>query len=60
MTLDQSELSRVPGLVSELLGDAERLRRMREAMRALARPHAAEAIADELIELARLGSHDAR
>jgi len=53
VALDQSELSRAPQLVAELLGDAERLRRMSEAMRALARPHAAEAIADELVRLAR-------
>ena len=58
IALDQNDLPRVPGLVSELLGDAERLRRMREAMRTLARPDAAEAIADELIELARRGGRD--
>jgi UDP-N-acetylglucosamine--N-acetylmuramyl-(pentapeptide) pyrophosphoryl-undecaprenol N-acetylglucosamine transferase len=52
VALDQSNLSRAPGLVSELLGDPERLRRMREAMRVLARPHAADAIADELVRLA--------
>jgi UDP-N-acetylglucosamine--N-acetylmuramyl-(pentapeptide) pyrophosphoryl-undecaprenol N-acetylglucosamine transferase len=52
VTLDQNDLSRVPQLVAELLGDGERLRRMSEAMRALARPHAAEAIADELVQLA--------
>ena len=53
VALDQDDLARVPRLVAELLGDAERLRRMSEAMRALARPHAADAIADELIRLAR-------
>ncbi|HLE98315.1 MAG TPA: undecaprenyldiphospho-muramoylpentapeptide beta-N-acetylglucosaminyltransferase [Gaiellaceae bacterium] len=52
VTLDQDNLSRAPALVTELLGDAERLRRMSEAMRALARPHAADAIADELVRLA--------
>ncbi|MGH3064770.1 MAG: undecaprenyldiphospho-muramoylpentapeptide beta-N-acetylglucosaminyltransferase [Gaiellaceae bacterium] len=52
VTLDQNELSRAPQLVTELLGDAERLGRMSEAMRMLARPHAAEEIADELVRLA--------
>ncbi len=56
LTLDQDDLSRAPQLVAELLGDAERLRRMSEAMRALARPHAAEDIADELVRLAAEGS----
>lgn len=50
--LDQRELDRAPGLVAELLGDPERLREMRDAMRALARPRAADAIADELVRLA--------
>jgi UDP-N-acetylglucosamine--N-acetylmuramyl-(pentapeptide) pyrophosphoryl-undecaprenol N-acetylglucosamine transferase len=44
---------RVPPLVEELLGDPGRLAAMREAMLALARPRAAEEIADELIALAR-------
>jgi len=52
VALDQDDLARVPGLVSELLADPARLRRMSEAMRALARPDAADVIADELIELA--------
>jgi UDP-N-acetylglucosamine--N-acetylmuramyl-(pentapeptide) pyrophosphoryl-undecaprenol N-acetylglucosamine transferase len=50
--LDQRELERAPRLVTDLLGDAERLRGMSEAMRALARPHAADVIADELVRLA--------
>ncbi len=53
VVLDQNDLSRVPQIVAELHGDAERLRRMSEAMRALAKPHAAETIADELVRLAR-------
>jgi UDP-N-acetylglucosamine--N-acetylmuramyl-(pentapeptide) pyrophosphoryl-undecaprenol N-acetylglucosamine transferase len=52
VALDQSDLSQAPGLVAELLGDADRLHRMRDAMRALARPSAADAIADELVRLA--------
>ncbi|HLF69160.1 MAG TPA: UDP-N-acetylglucosamine--N-acetylmuramyl-(pentapeptide) pyrophosphoryl-undecaprenol N-acetylglucosamine transferase [Gaiellaceae bacterium] len=48
----QEELERVPGLVEELFADRERLQRMREAMRSLARPDAAEQIADELVRLA--------
>ena len=42
----------VPRLVDELLGDPRRLRAMGEAMRAAAKPDAAERIADELVELA--------
>jgi UDP-N-acetylglucosamine--N-acetylmuramyl-(pentapeptide) pyrophosphoryl-undecaprenol N-acetylglucosamine transferase len=46
------ELRRVPGLVDELLGDAARLAAMGEAMLRLARPRAADEIAEELIGLA--------
>jgi UDP-N-acetylglucosamine--N-acetylmuramyl-(pentapeptide) pyrophosphoryl-undecaprenol N-acetylglucosamine transferase len=49
----QHELARVPALVDELLADSERLRRMSDSMRALARPDAADAIADELVGLVR-------
>lgn len=52
IVVDQSELARVPALVDELLSDPARLGRMREAMHALARPDAADAVADELIALA--------
>jgi len=52
VVVDQSELGRVHGLVEELLADPRRLERMSEAMRALARPEAATAIAEELFRLA--------
>jgi UDP-N-acetylglucosamine--N-acetylmuramyl-(pentapeptide) pyrophosphoryl-undecaprenol N-acetylglucosamine transferase len=48
-----AEVERVPVLVDELLSDPSRLQRMREAMLALARPQAADEIAEELIRLAR-------
>jgi len=48
----QDDLARVPPLVEELLGDRERLRAMSEAMKALAKPDAAEVVADELVGLA--------
>jgi UDP-N-acetylglucosamine--N-acetylmuramyl-(pentapeptide) pyrophosphoryl-undecaprenol N-acetylglucosamine transferase len=51
--VDQRELERVPALAEELLADPARLERMSEAMRALAKPDAAAAVADELIALAR-------
>src|SRR6187397_301635 len=52
IVVDQSELSRIPALVEELLADPARLARMHEAMLALAEPDAAEIVADELIALA--------
>ena len=48
----QEELARVPALVDELLGDPDRLQRMSDAMRALAKPAAADEIADELVRMA--------
>lgn len=48
----EPELERVPGLVAELLADRSRLAAMSDAMRGLARPDAAEEIADELVALA--------
>ena len=53
VALDQSNLSQAPQLVAELLGDFERLRGMRQAMLTLARPDAADVIADELVRLAQ-------
>src|SRR5439155_24691429 len=47
------ELDRVPELVRSLLGDPPRLRAMGDAMLRAARPGAANAIADELLALAR-------
>jgi len=58
VVVGQEDLARVPVLVEELLGDAPRLGRMSDAMRALARPDAAAEIADELIALARTGRRD--
>ena len=55
VVVDQSELERVPALAEGLLADTERLRHMSEAMRKLARPDAAEVVADELIRLAEKG-----
>jgi UDP-N-acetylglucosamine--N-acetylmuramyl-(pentapeptide) pyrophosphoryl-undecaprenol N-acetylglucosamine transferase len=52
IVVQQSELERVPGIVSQLLADPERLTRMSAAMRSLARPDAAAVVADELIALA--------
>jgi UDP-N-acetylglucosamine--N-acetylmuramyl-(pentapeptide) pyrophosphoryl-undecaprenol N-acetylglucosamine transferase len=48
----ESEVRRVPETVAELLADPHRLRAMSDAMRAAAKPDAAERIADELVELA--------
>jgi UDP-N-acetylglucosamine--N-acetylmuramyl-(pentapeptide) pyrophosphoryl-undecaprenol N-acetylglucosamine transferase len=50
--MQEPELTRVPTLVRSLLDDAARLEQMRAAMLRLARPQAAEEIAEELIELA--------
>jgi UDP-N-acetylglucosamine--N-acetylmuramyl-(pentapeptide) pyrophosphoryl-undecaprenol N-acetylglucosamine transferase len=48
----QPDLGRVPALVDELLADPARLAEMSSEMRALARPEAADEIADELVSLA--------
>jgi len=55
IVVDQSELAGVPALVGELLGDAARLSRMSDAMKALAKPDAADVVADELLALAGTG-----
>jgi UDP-N-acetylglucosamine--N-acetylmuramyl-(pentapeptide) pyrophosphoryl-undecaprenol N-acetylglucosamine transferase len=49
---DNEARERVPALTSALLADPEELRRRGEAMRAAAKPDAAESIADELVTLA--------
>jgi len=54
----EDDLARVPALAEELLEDPARLRRMSDAMRALARPAAADEIADELVKLAEAGRRD--
>ena len=52
IVVPEPELDRVPALVDELLADPARLERMGESMRSLARPEAADEIAEELIGLA--------
>jgi UDP-N-acetylglucosamine--N-acetylmuramyl-(pentapeptide) pyrophosphoryl-undecaprenol N-acetylglucosamine transferase len=49
----EDDLQSVPALAEALLGDPERLRRMSDAMRTLARPAAAAEVADELVRLAK-------
>jgi UDP-N-acetylglucosamine--N-acetylmuramyl-(pentapeptide) pyrophosphoryl-undecaprenol N-acetylglucosamine transferase len=51
----EREAVRVPAVVAALLLHPERLRALAEAMRAAAKPDAAERIADELVELAGAG-----
>jgi UDP-N-acetylglucosamine--N-acetylmuramyl-(pentapeptide) pyrophosphoryl-undecaprenol N-acetylglucosamine transferase len=48
----EAEASRAPQVVAELLADPDRLAAMEAAMRAVAKPDAAEEIADELVTLA--------
>ncbi len=55
VVVPDAEVDRVPALVAELLADAARLAAMRESMLALARPDAADEIADQLVALARGG-----
>jgi UDP-N-acetylglucosamine--N-acetylmuramyl-(pentapeptide) pyrophosphoryl-undecaprenol N-acetylglucosamine transferase len=51
VVVPESEISRVPAVVRELLADGARLSAMGEAMRAAAKPEAADQIAEELIQL---------
>ena len=53
VVVPNDEAARIPALVDELLADPSRLVAMREAMLRLARPDAADAIADEVIALVR-------
>jgi len=48
-----ADVDRIPAIVDELLDDPARLRQMSESMLGLARPDAADVIADELVALAR-------
>jgi UDP-N-acetylglucosamine--N-acetylmuramyl-(pentapeptide) pyrophosphoryl-undecaprenol N-acetylglucosamine transferase len=48
----ETELGRVPEIVRSLLGDPRRLEEMGSAMRRVARPNAADEIAEELMTLA--------
>ena len=52
VVVPEAEASRAPRVVEELLDDADRLSTMAAAMRAVAKPDAAEEIADELVSLA--------
>jgi len=52
VVVPDGEIARVPGLVRELLDDPARLGAMAERMLEIARPNAADEIAEELIRLA--------
>jgi UDP-N-acetylglucosamine--N-acetylmuramyl-(pentapeptide) pyrophosphoryl-undecaprenol N-acetylglucosamine transferase len=52
LVVPETEAARAPQVVEELLGDADRREAMETAMRAVAKPDAAEEIADELVSLA--------
>src|SRR6476659_5357156 len=53
MVVPEEDAARAPQVVEALLDDPDRLAGMAEAMRAVAKPDAAEEIADELVALAR-------
>jgi UDP-N-acetylglucosamine--N-acetylmuramyl-(pentapeptide) pyrophosphoryl-undecaprenol N-acetylglucosamine transferase len=55
VVVPEIELGRASDALRSLLGDARRLGDMREAMLKIARPDAADGIAEELIRLARAG-----
>jgi UDP-N-acetylglucosamine--N-acetylmuramyl-(pentapeptide) pyrophosphoryl-undecaprenol N-acetylglucosamine transferase len=52
ITVPETELGRVADLARSLIGDAERLKEMGDAMKRVARPDAADGIAEELLALA--------
>jgi len=52
VVVPEAETARAPRVVEELLDDADRVAAMAAAMRAVAKPDAAEVIADELVSLA--------
>jgi UDP-N-acetylglucosamine--N-acetylmuramyl-(pentapeptide) pyrophosphoryl-undecaprenol N-acetylglucosamine transferase len=52
VVVPETEAARAPKVVEELLADPDRLAAMAMAMRAVAKPDAAEEIADELVSLA--------
>jgi UDP-N-acetylglucosamine--N-acetylmuramyl-(pentapeptide) pyrophosphoryl-undecaprenol N-acetylglucosamine transferase len=52
VVVPETDAARAPHVVEELLADPDRLAAMAEAMRAVAKPDAAEEIADELVDLA--------
>jgi UDP-N-acetylglucosamine--N-acetylmuramyl-(pentapeptide) pyrophosphoryl-undecaprenol N-acetylglucosamine transferase len=52
VVVPEGEAERAPRVVEELLNDADRLAAMAAAMRSVAKPNAAEEIADELVSLA--------
>jgi UDP-N-acetylglucosamine--N-acetylmuramyl-(pentapeptide) pyrophosphoryl-undecaprenol N-acetylglucosamine transferase len=53
VVVPDAEVDRIPALVAELLADPARLASMRDSMLTLARPDAADVVADELLVLAR-------
>jgi UDP-N-acetylglucosamine--N-acetylmuramyl-(pentapeptide) pyrophosphoryl-undecaprenol N-acetylglucosamine transferase len=53
ITVPETELGRVADLARSLIGDPDRLKEMGDAMRRVARPDAADEIAEELIAIAR-------
>jgi UDP-N-acetylglucosamine--N-acetylmuramyl-(pentapeptide) pyrophosphoryl-undecaprenol N-acetylglucosamine transferase len=53
VVVPEREARRAPALVRSLLADSARLEHMAAAMRRVARPHAGEEIADEVLALAR-------
>jgi UDP-N-acetylglucosamine--N-acetylmuramyl-(pentapeptide) pyrophosphoryl-undecaprenol N-acetylglucosamine transferase len=55
VVIAEEELGLVPGLARSLLGDPGRLAEMADAMARIARPDAADTIAEELIALAAAG-----